>query len=167
MTAVSDSRNVPRMKYLAPALLALPFAVALACGGNEPTAQTPTTAASTAPSDSAAPATSAATTASAAPATSATAPMAGVTATAAATGTAPATTPDLSTEEKARTAIYEALKKDDKDGFKKLVTKRILARQTDFDKWYAVWKAAAQKGPDAFKKVTVTKEDGSFKLDEN
>lgn len=89
-------------------------------------------------------------------------------ATATATATAPtATTPDLSTEDKARAAILDALKRDDKEGFKKLVSTRILSSRKDFDAWYAVWKSAADKSPDAFKKVTVTKEGADFKLDEN
>jgi hypothetical protein len=146
------------MKSIGLLLLSLPFVAAIACGGNEPAPQTPTTAASASAADPA----------SAAPTTSAAAPATASATAAPTTSAAAPTTPELSTEDKARTAIYEALKRDDKEGFKKLVSKRILARQNaDFDKWYGVWKAAAQKGPDAFKKVTVTKEDGAFKLDEN
>ena len=141
------------MKYAGPALLALttalPFALAVACGGNEPAPQTPTTTSVTATSDSA----------------SATTPATG--ATVSATPATTAAAPDLSTEDKARTAIYEALKRDDKEGFKKLVSKRILTKiGTEFDTWYAVWKAASDKGATAFARVHVTKEDGGFKLDE-
>ena len=86
----------------------------------------------------------------------------------AATSATPTTTaPDLSTEDKARAAILDALKRDDKEGFKKLVSTRILSTRKDFDAWYAVWKSAADKHPDSFKKITVTKEGADFKLDEN
>jgi hypothetical protein len=75
---------------------------------------------------------------------------------------------DLSTPEKARHTIYEVLKRDDKEAFRRCVSKRMLERQKDqFDLWYGVWKAAADKGPEKFDKVTVTQEDGAYKLDEN
>ncbi|MDC3958992.1 hypothetical protein [Polyangium jinanense] len=76
---------------------------------------------------------------------------------------------DLSTPEKARATIYEVLRRDDKEAFKRCVSKRVLERQNDqFDTWYAVWKAAADKGPpEKFQKIGVTQEDGVYKLDEN
>ena len=75
---------------------------------------------------------------------------------------------DLSTEDKARAAILDALKRDDKEGFKKVVSQRILtAHAKDFDAWYAVWKAGADKSPEKFKKITVNKDGTDYKLDEN
>ncbi len=87
--------------------------------------------------------------------------------TAAPAATATATALDLSTEDKARAAILDALKRDDKETFKKCVTQRILSSRKDFDAWYAVWKTAADKNPQAFQKITVSKEGSDFKLDEN
>ncbi|MDI1451907.1 hypothetical protein [Polyangium sp. 6x1] len=76
---------------------------------------------------------------------------------------------DLATPEKARATIYDVLRRDDKEAFKKCVSKRMLERQgSQFDAWYAVWKAAADKGtPEKFQKIDVTQEDGVYKLDEN
>src|SRR5690349_16906552 len=63
---------------------------------------------------------------------------------------------DLSTADKARTTLYEVLRRGDKEAFRRCVTKRILARQeAHFDEWYGVWKAAADRGAEPFKKVTV------------
>lgn len=74
---------------------------------------------------------------------------------------------DLSTAEKARATIYEVLKRGDKEAFKKCVSKRILEKQGEkFDAWYGVWKAAADKGAESFKKIAVTQEAGVYKLDE-
>jgi hypothetical protein len=75
--------------------------------------------------------------------------------------------PDLSTADSARTAILEALKRDDKEAFRSMVSKRMLERQKDFDAYYNVWKDGAAKSPDKFKSIKVTQEDGAFKLDEN
>jgi hypothetical protein len=74
---------------------------------------------------------------------------------------------DLSTAEKARATIYEVLKRGDKEAFKTCVSKRVLVRQGEkFDAWYGVWKAAADRGAESFKKIAVTQEDGVYKLDE-
>ena len=75
---------------------------------------------------------------------------------------------DLSTAEKARATIYEALKRDDRETFKKCVSKRILDRQGEkFEAWYGVWKAAADRGTvESFKRIVVVQEDGVYKLDE-
>ena len=86
---------------------------------------------------------------------------------------APSTAPvtagaDLSTPEKAKSAIYDAAKAGDKDAFRKCVTKQNLAKhEKGFDEWFDIWKSAAQRGPDAFKKVVLVQEDGAWKLDEN
>ncbi|MFT3767690.1 MAG: hypothetical protein QM820_19720 [Minicystis sp.] len=75
---------------------------------------------------------------------------------------------DLSTPEKARRTIYEVLKRGDKEAFRQCVSRRMLEKRKDnFDAWYAVWKSAADKGPQSFEKIAVTQEDGVFKLDEN
>lgn len=102
------------------------------------------------------------------PAPPATAPA---TAPAPATATAPAPATsgtDLSTPEKAKAAIYSALKAGDKDTFKKCVSKQNLAKhEKSFDGWFDVWKAAAERGPKAFENVRLAQEDGAWKLDEN
>jgi hypothetical protein len=75
---------------------------------------------------------------------------------------------DLSTQEKAKSAIYDAAKTGDKDAFRKCVSKRNLAKhEKGFDEWFEIWKGAAQRGPDSFKKVILVEEDGAWKLDEN
>lgn len=79
-----------------------------------------------------------------------------------------ATGADLSTPEKAKAAIYSALKAGDKDAFKKCVSKQNLAKhEKSFDGWFDVWKSAADRGPKSFEKVRLAQEDGAWKLDEN
>jgi len=122
---------------------------------SEPALSAEPSAASASPAPSAAPATSTAPAPSAAPASSA--------------APAPASSLDLSTPEKARATIREVLRKGDKEAFRQCVTKRIQDRQKDaFDQWFAVWKKSADTQPaTTFDKITVTKEDGAYKLDEN
>lgn len=112
---------------------------------------------STAPPEPAAPVEPAATAEPAAPSTAA-----------APAGPDAAPALDLSTPEKARATIVDVLQKGDREAFKRCVTARILDRQKDnFDAWYGVWKSAADKTPEKFQKVTVTQEEGVYKLDEN
>ncbi len=121
-------------------LLCLPFA--FACGSKTPPAQTPVTSETPAPTPEVAP-----------PADPPAQPASA----------------DLSTAEKARTTIYETLKRGDAEAFKAMVSKRMHERHDKhWDEWYGVWKTAADKGgPDKFTKITLVEEDGQFKLDEN
>ncbi|CAN5360572.1 hypothetical protein BH09MYX1_BH09MYX1_22260 [soil metagenome] len=144
------------MKFSYSLLLVLPFAVA--CGGNEAGPQTPTTAASTAPSSATTPA----------PTDTTPAPTAA--GTAASATTPPAAPVDISTAEKGRQAIYDALARNDKEGFRALVSKRMLeSHKADFDAWYGAWQGSIGKvAPDRWKRITVKDDGGSqFKLDEN
>lgn len=90
-------------------------------------------------------------------------------ATAATATTAPASPgADLSTPEKAKAAIYSALKAGDKDAFKRCVTKQNLSKhEKSFDGWFDVWKSAADRGPKSFENIRLAQEDGAWKLDEN
>lgn len=141
-------------------LLAAAALALTACAGSEPgpasAPDQPSGAPSSEPAPSAEPAAASASPApSAAPAGSA--------------APAPASSLDLSTPEKARVTIREVLRKGDKEAFRQCVTKRIQERQKDaFDQWFAVWKKSADTQPaTTFDKITVTKEDGAYKLDEN
>lgn len=79
---------------------------------------------------------------------------------------------DLSTKEKLAEALLKALEADDKETFRKCVTKRILERQKDrFDEWFKVWKDDCARHKLTVemlaKKVAMTQEGDAWKLDEN
>jgi hypothetical protein len=99
-----------------------------------------------------------------------TVPSAVVSSNPASSASAPSTpVPDLSTADKARSTLYALSKSGDKEGFRRCVSKGILARfatPEKFDAWFKIWQDASARHPEGFPKVEVIEEDGSFKLNE-
>jgi hypothetical protein len=80
---------------------------------------------------------------------------------------APAST-TTETEDDARTAIRELLRKNDKAGFRARVSKQNLERRGDkFDEWYELWRANSERDMPEWKTFKLVAEDGVYKLDEN
>ena len=78
---------------------------------------------------------------------------------------------DLSTREQAIRTIHQALLNDDKETFRKCITKRILKIVSSrFDSWYKVWRRQAKEMPVEDwlnpRLMNIANEDGNWKLNE-